>query len=638
MKFSHRWLQTFFSAGGGSSFGGDEKLPEPQKIADLLIFHSFEVESVLTEGDDSVFEISILPNRRHDCFSHRGIAREISVLTGIPLARDPFRETVPMWNMPKGLTAAIEDKKGAPRYMAALMKGVSVGESPDWLKERLRAVGQKSINNIVDATNYVMFELGQPLHAFDAEKFTKEGDTVKIGVRNAKKGERITVLGGTEYILCAEDLVIVDGVSDSPLGIAGIKGGTACEITPQTKNIIIESANFDPARIRATATRLGLRTDASLRFESGLAPEQAAYALKEAIMLIEKLTGAALQGVCDVGNWEKKETVIPLSPDEMNKLLGTDINAGILLDVLEELKFSHTKDGDGVIVTPPFERLDVETKEDLIEEVGRVYGYEKIAAVPLPKEDKSPAVSKNFYYTEKIRDILTGLGFSEIYTHAIGGEGSIALENPLASDKAFLRNSLITKQFGDGLLQNEKNREIIQGREKIKIFEIGKVFKEQGEEWELALGGEDRNDVRKAQQALVSFNLLPDQAGGDIAHRHALNFEKLPEPKEYTPYQKPEIEARYRSFSQYPFMLRDIAVFVPEGTTSDEVAAVIKNEAGKLLMRARLFDEFKKGGGISYAFRLVFQSHEKTLTDNEVNEVMARIIGVLNSRAGFKVR
>ncbi|MBI3020357.1 MAG: phenylalanine--tRNA ligase subunit beta, partial [Parcubacteria group bacterium] len=278
MLFSYRWLQTYFN----------EQLPEPKKLANLFTFHSFEVEEVLTEGDDAVFEIAILPNRRHDCLSHRGIAREISVLTGIPLARDPFREKIPKWNTPDTLVASIDDADGAPRYMTALMRGVSVGESPDWLKERLRAIGQKPKNNIVDATNYVMFELGQPLHVFDAEKFTKEGDTIKIGVRNAKEGELITALGGDEYILDKNDLIIVDGVSDSPLGIAGIKGGTACEISSQTKNIIIESANFDPARVRATATRLGLRTDASARFESGLAPEQAAHALKEVIMLIEK--------------------------------------------------------------------------------------------------------------------------------------------------------------------------------------------------------------------------------------------------------------------------------------------------------------------------------------------------------------
>src|SRR3989344_1488543 len=247
MRFSYHWLQTYF----------DEKLPEPKKLAELFTFHSFEVEEVITEGDDATLEMTILPNRRHDCLSHRGNAREISVLTGIPLARDPFREKVPVWNTAKGFTAMVGDLEGCPRYMAAYMHGVSVGESPDWLKERLRAVGQKPINNIVDATNYVMFELGQPLHAFDAEKFAGEGDTIKVGVRSAKEGEPITVLGGAEYILNKNDLVIIDGISDSPLGIAGIKGGAAGEMTPPTKNIIIESANFDSVRVRATATRLG---------------------------------------------------------------------------------------------------------------------------------------------------------------------------------------------------------------------------------------------------------------------------------------------------------------------------------------------------------------------------------------------
>ncbi|MBI3074800.1 MAG: phenylalanine--tRNA ligase subunit beta [Parcubacteria group bacterium] len=654
MLFSYRWLQTYFN----------EQLPEPKKLANLFTFHSFEVEEVLTEGDDAVFEIAILPNRRHDCLSHRGIAREISVLTGIPLARDPFREKIPKWNTPDTLVASIDDADGAPRYMTALMRGVSVGESPDWLKERLRAIGQKPKNNIVDATNYVMFELGQPLHVFDAEKFTKEGDTIKIGVRNAKEGELITALGGDEYILDKNDLIIVDGVSDSPLGIAGIKGGTACEIGSKTKNIIIESANFNPARVRRTATRLGLRTDASLRFESGLAPEQAAYALKEVIMLIEKLTGATLLGVRDMGKWEsaggrsssggKKSTAIPLSAQEANKLLGTDMNDGVLLDMLGELNFSHKKDEDKVIATPPFERLDVETKEDLIEEVGRVYGYEKIAAIPLPGADKSPAINKNFYYTEKIRDILTGLGFSEVYTHAIGGEGIIALENPLAEDKKFLRTTL-QKGLQEYLAKAETNAELL-GLSQIKIFEIGSVFSQKEE---LMLGvavgnlkvvaesGAD-DTLRRALSSLAEelhAKEIDTDAEGVFSPKEAVFtmpladfFEKLPSGKEYTAYQKPEIEPRYRPISQFPFVLRDIAVFVPEGTAHDEVAAVIKNEAGKLLVRIRLFDEFKKGGKISYAFRLVFQSHEKTLTDNEVNEAMARVVNALNTQEGFVVR
>ncbi len=629
MRVSYHWLKTFFN----------EELPDPQKIAELLLFHSFEVESVAPEGDDRIFEIAILPNRRHDCLSHRGIAREISVQTGIPLSRDPFRDEVPAWNTPSTLIAEI-NTKGAPRYMAALLHGVGVHESPDWLKERLRAIGQKPISNIVDAMNYVMFDLGQPLHAFDAEKLRKsEGDTINISVRNAKKRERITVLGGAEYALEESDVIITDGVCDSPIGIAGVKGGTACEITAKTKKIIIESANFDPARVRATAMRLGLRTDASLRFESGLAPKQTEFALREVITLIEKLTGAELLGVCDIGKWEKGETAIPLSPDEVNKLLGTDINAGVLLDVLGELKFSYTKDGERVSVTPPFERLDVETKEDLIEEVGRVYGYERIRALPLPKADISPIVNKNFYYAEKIRDILVGLGYSEVYTHAIGTKGESELENPLAEDKRFLRATLHNLQFLDALHLNTTNRERLE-LESTKIFEIGKVFSKNGEHWELAIGG---NSVKEDTGALFGLLNVPIP-NTEILESNLVSynldeiFSQLKEPTIYAPYQKPEIEPRYRPFSHYPFVLRDIAVFVTEGTESDAVRDMIKNEAGKLLVGVRLFDEFRKDGKISYAFRLVFQSHEKTLSDEEVNEIMAKVTHALNSQEGFAVR
>src|SRR3989338_2701577 len=225
MLVSYNWLKTFFSAEGGSSSGGDKKFPPPQEIAELLIFHSFEVEDVISEGDDTLFEISILPNRRHDCLSHRGVAREIAVLTGIPLARDPFSEEVPEWNTPNELTATVEDEDGCPRYMAALLHGVSVSDPPDWLKTRLRAVGQKPINNIVDATNFVMFALGQPLHAFDADAFVKKNNAEHIAVRSAEDGEVVTTLGGEEHELRKGDMVIADGESDVALGIAGVKGG-----------------------------------------------------------------------------------------------------------------------------------------------------------------------------------------------------------------------------------------------------------------------------------------------------------------------------------------------------------------------------------------------------------------------------
>ncbi|HEY4510818.1 MAG TPA: phenylalanine--tRNA ligase beta subunit-related protein, partial [Candidatus Paceibacterota bacterium] len=404
-----------------------------------------------------------------------------------------------------------------------------------------------------------------------------------------------------------------------------------------TKNIIIESANFNPARVRRTATRLGLRTDASLRFESGLAPEQAEYALREVVMLIEKLTGAELLGVSDTGKWQKKVAPIPLSADEINKLLGTNMDIGILKNVLEELRFEYTEQGKEVHVTPPFERLDVEMKEDLIEEVGRVYGYEKVKALPLPKAEKSPAVNKNFYYTEKIRDILVGMGFSEVYTHAIGADGNVELENPLASDKAFLRGSLANSHFASLVLKNERNKKLFDG-ETIKIFEIGKAFREEGEQWELVLGSENENEVRDAESALTSFG-ISSRGTGVVVERHVLSLEKLPEPPSaYEPHKKSEIEPRYRPISDFPPMFRDIAVFVPEALTGETVREIIADEAGKLLVGIRLFDEFRKEGKVSYAFRIVFQSHEKTLSDSNVNEIMNKVTTALNAHDGFMVR
>ena len=254
MKVSLSWLQTYF----------DTPLPKAEEISDALTFHAFEIE----ESSGDMLDVKVLPNRAADCLCHCGLAKELSAILDISLKSDPLRDLLPKFPKTDVLTVTIEDPKKCLRYMGAVVKGVKVGPSPAWLKKALETVGQRSINNIVDATNYVMLNIGQPLHAFDAAKLTQKDGKYAIGVRNAKEGEMFTTLSNETFTLKSNVLLITDANVDSAIGIAGIKGGKAAEVTANTTDIIIESANFDGTTTRRAAQTLKLFTDASVRFQN----------------------------------------------------------------------------------------------------------------------------------------------------------------------------------------------------------------------------------------------------------------------------------------------------------------------------------------------------------------------------------
>src|SRR3990167_738045 len=283
MKISKQWLDTFFNA----------PLLEASILADALTFHAFEIDGVEKVGNDDVLDVKVTPNRGHDALSHRGIAKELSAILKLPLANDPFAVRPLLAPVTTDVSVELSSKL-CKRYIAGYIKGVKVGPSPEWLKTRLEAVGQRSINNVVDATNFVMFNIGQPLHAFDAGKL----GSLKIGVRAAKDGEVMVALDKKEYTLGRSTLVIT--AADAPVGIAGVKGGMPAAINETTKDIVIESANFDGVSVRKTAQALRLRTDASARFEQVLSPEIAAHGMQAVAALIQELAGGELAGFADV--------------------------------------------------------------------------------------------------------------------------------------------------------------------------------------------------------------------------------------------------------------------------------------------------------------------------------------------------
>lgn len=641
MKVSHNWLQTFFK----------DTLPSAEKLADLFTFHSFEVEGVEQVGDDFVIDVDILPNRSSDCLSHRGIAREVATLLSIPLTDDPLRLPLPAWTEPSNLSVTVENSAHCPRYMVAEMRGVKVGPSPEWLQKALTTLGQKSINNVVDATNFVMLNVGQPLHAFDYSLLTKDDEEKRaITVRLAKEGEQITTLTGDEYTLQETHQVIADGISGEPLALAGIKGGKVAEVSENTVDILLESANFNFVTVRKTSNELKLATDASLRFQNEPSPMLSAFALRDLIELIVDITGGTLVGVIDVfeqGVIENDPIDVTLS--EINTLLGTSLSISEVENILMrfEWEFSLDKNKEEFAVTASWERSDVTSKEAVIEEIGRVYGYLNIESQMPPQTETPAPINIRHYYFEKIQRILSEMGYSEVLTYTLADKGVVELINPLASDKAYMRMNL-RNGVSQALTLNAQNSALL-GLETVKIFEIGTIFTSNGEEVSLSVGtravtGKQgkadtalQTDVEKLFEILgVQEKVVVKDGVFELSLRTILPL--LPEPQTYEAELPWNTDARFTRWSPYPCMLRDIAVWVPKGTTPEEVVKVILEEATELLVRIDMFDEFEKEGRVSYAWHLVFLSNEKTLTDVEIGTIMENVTKELHAKDGWEVR
>jgi len=332
MKYSYNWLQSYF----------ENPLPPVKKLAEIITFHSLEVEGVEKGRKDSVIEISILPNRSHDCLSYEGMAREIGVLLGENIKQRKITN-VPTETV-RELSVNIADEKLCRRYVGCVVEGIKIKQSPKWLKDRLVSAGQKSINNIVDVMNFVMLETGQPLHAFDADKLSSEGKGVEINVRKGQAGETLTTLDGKNVTLNENILVIADSVD--PLVIAGIKGGKKAEIDEHTKNIVIESANFAPGNIRKTSRDINIRTDSSIRFENELTPEKALLAVEYTLSLLMETAASPRFKVgkpVDIYPRKKASFKTGISVSETNRVLGTSFEESDVTGLLDRFHFEYKK-------------------------------------------------------------------------------------------------------------------------------------------------------------------------------------------------------------------------------------------------------------------------------------------------------
>ncbi|MBI5742880.1 MAG: phenylalanine--tRNA ligase subunit beta [Candidatus Niyogibacteria bacterium] len=683
MKISYNWLQSFF----------DKKLPAPAKLAELLTLHSFEVEGVEKNGRDHILECAILPNRAHDLLAHRGIARELSTILNlklntknqIPKLQIKDQKTKPPFSV------EVLDKKLCRRYIGLAVQGVKVGPSPKWLKERLESVSQKSINNIVDATNFVMLELGQPLHAFDADKLAGG----KIVVRRAAGGEKMVTLDGVVAELDNEALVIAD--RDEALALAGIKGGKKAEIAAGTKNIIIEVANFEPANVRRTSRHVNIATDSSQRFAHGLHPELAMEAMTRVAQIILEVAGGKITGaLVDIYNEKLKSPLIGVSYEQINSTLGVEVPPREVKRILLALGCELTEKKNGVLqVLPPQLRLDLALEGDIIEEVGRVYGYEKIRAVPPANEALFAPRNEAVAIRARAQDLLRGAGFMEAVNYSFIGERDaqfmgmnnlaevLRLNNPPRPELSILRPTLIPG-LAANLRDNEKRAATL------NFFETGDVFF--GNDEHEALGLASLSDKAKGEEIfyllkghLVSLlehlgiadawfddKLNADEVGrGALAYLHPyqtalvkIGTEKIgvigvlhPEfaraeklrggaaVLELDLTKLTKLVAREREFtpiSKYPATSRDLAIIVPDEARMTEVEDVIQNSGGELLFDVDLFDVYDGEelgeGRRSLAFHLIFQSADKTLNDTEVDAIMKKIVSALEENADWEVR
>lgn len=641
MLVLHDWLKDYCG----------EWVPDVKSIEELFTFHAFEIEETKVVSGHEVVDVKVLPDRASDCLSHRGVARELSTLTGKPLAHDPFINPVDLSPKVENIKVTIADSNKCRRFAGAYMTGVTITESPVWLKSRLLALGQRSINNVVDATNYVMLSLGQPLHAYDAKKLSQGNGEWHFLVRMARKGEEITTLTNDTYVLPETVQLIVDGGTDAPAGIAGIKGGKLAEVDTQTTDIIIEAANFDPQITRKASQILKLQTDASKRFENSLSPELVAYALTDIVSLIRDIAGGTCEGYFDTYPTPIVNTPVTVTLSHIHGLLGVHLADAVIEEILNRLGFLHSRTEQGWEVVAPFERMDIVIAEDVIAEIGRVYGYEHVESV-IPEKVALIEYNIKHYYSEKIRTALVERGFSEVITSSFRKKDIIELQNALASDKGCLRSSLALN-IREALDRNMPNIDLL-GLNAIRVFEIGTVFAKNAEgddvveHVSLALGVRTKQQgyTPKDDMMLGEAVTALEEALGTSLHGTIKEgvFEcdlsalisGLSTPTSYDAY-TPLKDMLFASYSTYPFISRDIALWVPESVSADAIEEIIKENGGELLTKCRLFDEFKKEGRVSYAFRLIFQSFERTLTDDEVGKVMDSVTGVLKEK-GFEVR
>ncbi len=670
---------------------------------------------------DTIFDLEVTPNRP-DCLCVIGIAGEVAALTGqeVRLPEIDYQEEEQSIDALVSVNIAAPDL--CPRYCASLITGVTIASSPVWLQQRLKSYGMRPINNVVDITNYVMLEYGQPLHAFDYHKLGGH----KIIVRRAEKDEVMTTLDEVERTLDEDVLVIAD--EEKPVAIAGIMGGLESEVTDETTAILLESANFARATIRHGARRFQLNSEASLRFEKGLSRELPLVALKRATKLFQELAnGKVAKGVVDAYPGKLKPGGILISTEEVKRLAGLEVGIDEIVRVLTSLGFecrqnviaSEAKQSPQISVTAPYWRSDINCAADLVEEVVRIIGYDKIPVTRLSATLPAQEPSLRLELRERIQEIMVGLGFQEVLTYSLTsleklqklslelGPEPLKVANPMTREQEYLRPNLRA-----GVLAALANNQKVESGS-IRLFEIGKVFLPRGViaspsspslrgaqatkqspraenelPWEkemfcallsgskssLSWRGEkgelDFFDAKGVAENLLrglmitaefkpgsDQNLSPAESAEIISDGDNIGVLGVLHPRVTQAFEldgavclieidiemlltKPIGQKKYTPIYRFPAVSRDIALVVDEQTSYQQVESIIRSFP--LVTVVTLFDLYAgeqiPQGKKSFAIRIVYQSPEHTLTDEEVNQVQQKMLDGLNQELGASLR
>lgn len=636
--------------------------------------------------NDITLDIAITPNKG-DCLSHYGIARDLGAYYRKEVNKPKIEFKESDASASSSIKIEIENPDACPRYAARVVRGIKVGESPDWLKQKLTAIGLRPINNIVDVTNFILMELGQPLHAFDYNLVAGS----KIVIKNATDKQAFQTLDNKNRILDSEMLMICDG--EKPIAIAGVMGGVNSEINDSTTDVLIESAYFSPNSVRKTAKKLGITSDASYRFERGIDIDAVELAADRCAQLIQQVAGGEIEkGIVDIYPNKKVEKTVKLRYHRVEKIIGLKLTNEEIKEILSALNFEIiSEDDESVEFRIPNYRHDISEEIDLVEEVVRLYNYDKLEpqffanisfdARPLPYKLQLPPLRN------KLREFLISNGYNESLTQnqidpdsaALFTQSPLIVANPLGRELSIMRPSLLPSML------RVIDRNIRLGTPNLQLFEVGKIFEtnddpentvkgvKERENILIALTGDkfidnwgEKNravnfyDIKGLLESIIEFvklkniNLVQESEKGFGANSLSIYLGKtkigsLGEVDRKTLkiydidqqvvallldmtelYKLPEIKSRYNKVSSYPTVSRDLAFTVPSDLEAGKISALIESNGGKYLKSVVIFDVYigdKIGEGKkSVAYSLEFVSSERTLTDEDIDKVISKLI------------
>lgn len=637
--------------------------------------------------DDYMFEIGLTPNRA-DAASHLGVARDLaaSLRTGIKL---PDVSAFNVEDQSKSIPAEVQNDEACIRYSSLTISDVEVKESPDWLKEKLMVIGVRPINNIVDVTNYVLHELGQPLHAFDAD--TLAGD--KIIVRNCEEGASFVTLDGVERKLSADDLMICDG--EKPLCIAGVFGGQNSGVSSETRSVFLESACFNAVSVRKTSKRHGLKTDSSFRFERGTDPNMPVFALKRAALLIKELAGGRISSaISDLYPRPIDGFAVSLRYDRVNRLIGEVIEPQTVREIVSALGIDITESTEsGLELNVPAYKVDVTREVDVIEEILRIYGYNNISIPTQVKASLNYGVKPDKEAVQnQVADMLSANGFVEILSNSLtrsvyseGSDSAVKILNPLSSDLDTMRQTLMYSGLeAITYNQNRKNSDL-------KLYEFGRVYGinegayTENQRMAMFITGAKQSVQWNQQAVSTNFYHLKAAVDGIITRlnvqgisQQVCTSENFSQAVEYRKGEKTLVyfgavaksvlkkmdisndvfyadfdwdllikvirknKISYKEVSKFPAVRRDLSLLVDKNVSFDSLRQLALRSEKKLIKEVNVFDVYQGDklpeGKKSYALSFVLQDEEKTLADKQIDAVMSKLILIFGKELGAEIR